>query len=139
MNTLSSVSKLFELASNYNLRFHEVSSKPLAEYSLSLKKLEYQILNQDEGDILLNDLLTHFRKFRFILSASPLPFSAHSELINSKDLNRLSRQCQLMYQDLKKDIDTVLETYEALRNSPEKPVLDFYVKILKINVPLVWF
>lgn len=125
MITLSRVNKLFELASNYNLRFHEVSSKPLAEYSLSLKKLEYRILNQDEGDILLNDLLTHFRKFRFILSASPLPFSAHSELINSKDLNRLSRQCQLMYQDLKKDIDTVLETYEALRNSPENPVLDF--------------
>lgn len=125
MNTLSSVSKVFELANNYNLRFHEVSSKPLADYSLSLKKLEYKILNLGEGDILLNDLLSHFRKFRFILSASPLPYSAHSELINGKDLNRLSRQCQLMYQELREDIDSVLKKYETLRTSPEKPILDF--------------
>lgn len=125
MNTLSSVSKIFELSNNYNLRFHEVSSKLLAEYSLSLKRLEYKILNMDESDIILSDLLTHFRKFRFILSASPLPFSVHSELINDRDVNRLSRQCQLMYQDLSEDINNVLKKYASLRTSPEKPVLDF--------------
>lgn len=131
MNTLSRVSKIFELASNYNLRFHELSSGVLAEYSLLLKKLEYKILNLEEGDILLNDLLTYFRKFRFVLSASPLPFSAHSELINSKDLNRLSHQCKLMYQELKNDIDMVLQSYEELRTSTERPVLDFLTENLK--------
>ncbi|WP_221800399.1 hypothetical protein [Paenibacillus typhae] len=135
MNTLSSMSRIFELASNYNVRFHELSSKPLAEYSLTLKKLEYKILDLDEGDILLNDLLTYFRKFRFMLSASPLPFSSHSELLSGKDLYRLSRQCQLMYPDLKDDIETLFGKFETLRTSPEKPVLDFLRGNFKDKLP----
>ncbi|MGO4548292.1 hypothetical protein AB4Z29_26235 [Paenibacillus sp. 2TAB23] len=125
MNTLASVNKIFELTNNYNLRFHEISSEPLAKYSLSLKTLEYKVFNLDEGDNLLSDLLTHFRKFRYVLSASPLPFSAHSDQINEKDLSRLSRQCQLMYPGLKDDIDTVMKNYEVLRTSTEKPVLEY--------------
>ncbi|MEJ9221169.1 hypothetical protein P4H46_23615 [Paenibacillus glucanolyticus] len=139
MNILASVNKIFELTNNYDLRFHEISSEPLAKYSLSLKKLEYKVFNLDEGDILLNDFLTHLRKFRYILSASPLPFSAHIDQFNEKDLHRLSRQCQLMYPGLKEDIDTVLMFYDKLRTSPEKPVLEYLRKSFrdKISTGLV--
>lgn len=139
MNTLAGVNKIFALTNNYNLRFHEISSEALTKYSLSLKKLEFKVFNLDEGDILLNDLLTHLRKFRYILSASPLPFSAHIEQFNEKDLNKLSRQCQLMYPGLKEDIDTVLKNYDKLRASPEKPVLEYLQKSFrdKISTGLV--
>ncbi|WP_340019367.1 hypothetical protein [Paenibacillus sp. FSL H3-0457] len=125
MNSLTNVNKLFEMTNNYYLRFNEISSKPLAEYALSLKVLEYKVHNLDESDILLLDLLTLLRKFRFILSASPLPFSSHKEIINGRELTRLSIQCKLMYPSLKYDIDTVMDNYRVLHNSSEKPVLEY--------------
>lgn len=134
MITFSNVSKIFELSGNYNLRFHHISSMPFTEFSLSLKKLEHKIQNCGYDDILLNDLLTYFRKFRYILSASLLPFSAHGELINSRDLSVLSRQCQMMYQDIKENIDIVMKKYEILRTSSEKPVLDYLWERFKDRV-----
>ncbi|MNW40390.1 hypothetical protein D3C74_175030 [compost metagenome] len=125
MKNLTSVNKIFELTSNYNLSFHKISSNPLAQYSMSLKSFEYKVNNLNESDILLYDLLTYLRKFRYILSSSLLPFTAHKDLINEKDLNRLSLQCQLMYPSLREAIDIVLKKYEKLRYSSEKPVLEY--------------
>ncbi|MBY0204669.1 hypothetical protein [Paenibacillus cucumis (ex Kampfer et al. 2016)] len=125
MNSLASVNKLFEITSNYYLRFNEISSKPLAEYALSLKVLEYKVHNLDESDFLLYDFLMLLRKFRFILSASPLPFSSHKDMFSGSELTRLSIQCKLMYPNLKNDIELVMDSYRVLHNSSEKPVLEY--------------
>lgn len=125
MKSLSTANKVFEMSDKFIIRAHNVSSKELSEFSMSLKSLEDKIAVMEVDDLLLNDLVTSLRRFRFRLSASPLPFSTHREFANDMELERLVQICKLQFTDLSTELEALMKQYKTLCNSNERPMLDY--------------
>jgi hypothetical protein len=139
MKNLEAMNNMFELSQHYRLTFHEISSNSLSEFSFMLSYFE-RVLDEDaKRDGFVCEFVDDLRKFRFNVTASPLPFSYSKENLERIKLKRLAKQCGLLFPDLKEMAIKLVDTSLVISESSEKPILDFLEKQVKndVNTALV--
>lgn len=125
MNKLETMNSMFELSQRYMLNFHEISSSSLSVFSVMLSQFERMLNEEARGDACICELVNDLRRFRFYVTASPLPFINSQDQLDRLKLKRLAIQCGLLFPNLKEATIKLVDASIAVIESNEKPILDF--------------
>ncbi|WP_435165127.1 DUF7764 domain-containing protein [Paenibacillus glycanilyticus] len=134
MRTLNYINQLFAISNEYTLRFHELSFKSLFQFSLLLSQFERTLESEIRQDILINELISELRRYRFFLMASPLSPHYSKDRFNLIKINDLIKKCTLFFPESKDLLHTLLNALVTVVESKDEPVLNFLKGLIQQDV-----
>ncbi|PFV93050.1 hypothetical protein COL08_22925 [Priestia megaterium] len=129
MNSFQAVNKIYENTSNYELHFHRLQNYSLKEFSTALYRLE-KAINQNElsHELLLNDLISILRKYRFNVIATLISFNNYEHFLEKDKLKQLYKRCCSLFPDISNELEGCFAAFESLAQTDENPILDYIEK-----------
>ncbi|EIJ78322.1 hypothetical protein PB1_12199 [Bacillus methanolicus PB1] len=126
MNSFQAVNTIYEIANKYELHFHRLQHYSLRNFSTALYHLEKAISrSQLSHDLLLGDLISNFRKYRFYVVASLISFDNYNTFLDKNKLEQLYNRCRLLFPNILDELENCYMAFESLIKSDENPVLHY--------------
>ena len=131
---LSAVNKIYSCSRSCKVKYHPIKHYEFGKFCLLLKSFERQLSEAIKDDY-WKAFLRPLQQYRFKLCATPLPFN-HPTVCEPKAFNFLENrlaQCESIYPDFTTTAHTLFNSIVILSHSYENFLLDYIVKIYRID------
>ncbi|MGA4719753.1 hypothetical protein [Fictibacillus nanhaiensis] len=122
----SSINKIYENVNQYELHFHRLQHYGLKKFSTALYRLETEIkINELSHELLLNDLISSLRKYRFYICASLISFNEFTNFLEKEKLDQLYNRCCNLFPNIISELENCYFEFNTLVKLEENPMLDY--------------
>jgi hypothetical protein len=130
------VSRAYETIEHYELHFHKLEYLPFKNFTFSLNKLERSIgENQLYDEILLNDVISSLRRYRFYVIASLIPFNKYEGIIDKGKLDQIVKRCIRLFPTISNELENCYIIFEELVKSNNNPIFNYISKYFNDTIP----
>jgi hypothetical protein len=126
MNLFKAVNTIYQNANYYELHFHRLHHYGLKVFSTAMYSLEKSIgRNELSQELLLNDLLSSLRKYRFYVMAALIPFDDYEAILEKEKLKQMYKRCLILFPNILEELENCYVAFESLSQSNENPILRY--------------
>ena len=129
--TLDEASEVYSTCGDVCIERHRVSQQHFEEFSLGLRRFELALSDVDGEDDYWRWFLRRLKRYRFELSAAPLPFGCQVIMPRESvaELEQHLARCEMLYPHLAPQARGLLGMIRGLVKLNENPVLDRLLEI----------
>lgn len=131
---LSQVYSIYSNSQKCQIKFYPIAHQKLRHFCFGLSHLDRQIYKENlNEDSFWQDFLSTFKRYRFELCSTPIPFNSPEiiDKINLENLQQHLKRIKLIYSEQIYNLtQEVFDKFDALIQCSDNPLLDYVEKNL---------